>query len=134
VVSALEVQLTADAPVSHGHGTTNPDAYNVFLLGGQLQSQGTIAGWRQAIEAFQKAISLDPGYAEAYAGLALSEYFLSDATADAALGKSAEQAAQRAIDIDPQLATGYSVRAYLRAGLHFDWAGGAGGRPTGSVA
>jgi len=123
VVSALKVQLTGDAAVSRGHGTTNPDAYNAFLLGRQLHSQSTVAGWRQAIEAFQKAIGLDPRYAEAYAGLAMSEYYLSDGTADADLAKSAEQAAQRAIDIDPQLANGYSVRGFLRANLHFDWTG-----------
>jgi TolB-like protein len=123
VVSALKVQLSGDAAASHGHGTTSPDAYNLFLLGRQLHSQSTVAGWRQAIEAFQKAISLDPRYAEAYAGLAMSQYYLSDGTADAALGKSAEQAAQRAIDIDPQLANAYSVRGFLRANLHFDWTG-----------
>lgn len=125
VVSALKVQLTGGAAASRGHGTTNPEAYNAFLLGRQLQSQGTVAGWRQAIEAYQKAIRLDPRYAEAYAELALSEYFLSDHTGDSALFKSAEQAVQKAIDVDPQLAEGYSVRGFLRSSLHFDWAGRA---------
>jgi TolB-like protein/tetratricopeptide (TPR) repeat protein len=123
VVSALKVQLTGSVAATRGHGTTNPEAYNAFLLGRQLHSQQTAAGWRQAIEEFKKAISLDPRYADAYAELALSEYSLSDQTSDVALGKSAEQAAQRAIDLDPQLANSYSVRGYLRASLHFDWAG-----------
>jgi TolB-like protein len=123
VVSALKVQLNGDAAVSRGHGTTNPQAYDAFLLGKQLYNQNTVTGWRQAIEAYKKAIGLDPRYAEAYAALAMSEYFLSDETGDTAIGKSAEQVAQRAIDIDPQLANGYSVRGFLRANLHFDWAG-----------
>ena len=123
VVSALKVQLTGGAAAARGQGTTNPEAYNAFLLGRQLHSQGTVDGWRQATEAYQKAISLDPRYADAYAELALSEYFLSDETSDVALGKSAEQAAQRAIDLDPRLAYGYSVRGKLRAALHLDWAG-----------
>jgi eukaryotic-like serine/threonine-protein kinase len=92
-------------------------------LGRQLDSQATVAAWRQAIDAYRTAISLDPRYAEAYAELALSEYHLSDHIANSALGKSAEQAAQKAIDLDPQLAYGYSVRGLLRAYLHFDWAG-----------
>jgi TolB-like protein len=125
VVSALKVRMTGGAAVSRRHGTTNPEAYNAFLLGRQLHSQYTVAAWRQAIEAYKNAISLDPRYAEAYAGLALSERYLSDQTSDTALGKSAEQVAQRAIDLDPQLADGYSVRGYLRASLHFDWAGAA---------
>ena len=123
VVSALKVQLTGGAKVSRGHGTANPQAYNAFLLGKQLFSQNTVDAWRQAIEAYREAIRLDPSYAEAYAGLAMSEYFLSDGTGDAALGKSAEQVAQRAIDINSQLADGYTVRGLLRATLHFDWAG-----------
>jgi TolB-like protein len=123
VVSALKVQLTGGAAAPRGRGTANPQAYDAFLLGNQLFSQNTVAAWRQAIEAYREAIRLDPRYAEAYAGLALSEYFLSDGTGDAALGKSAEQVAQRAIDINPQLADGYTVRGLLRANLHFDWAG-----------
>ena len=124
VASALKIQLTGNAAASRGHGTTNPEAYNAFLLGRQLYGQGTVAGWREAIEAYQKAIRLDPRYAEAYAELAESEFYLSDQTGDLALGKSAEQAVQKAIDLDPQLAEGYSVRGYLRS-LHFDWAGAA---------
>ena len=123
VVSALKVQLSGDAAAPRGHCTTNPQAYNAFLLGKQLFSKNTVDAWRQAIEAYREAIRLDPRYAEAYAGLAMSQYFLSDGTGDAALGKSAEQVAQRAIDIDPRLAIGYSVRGLLRATLHFDWAG-----------
>jgi TolB-like protein len=123
VVSALKVQLTGAAAAPPGRGTANPQAYDAFLLGKQLFSQNTVAAWRQAIEAYREAIRLDPRYAEAYAGLAMSEYFLSDGTGDAALGKSAEQVAQRAIDINPQLADGYTVRGLLRANLHFDWAG-----------
>jgi TolB-like protein/tetratricopeptide (TPR) repeat protein len=123
VASALKVQLTGDAVASRGHGTANPQAYNAFLLGKQLFNQNTVDGWRQAIEAYREAVRLDPRYAEAYAALALSEYFLSDGTGDAALGKSAEQVAQRSIDINPELADGYSVRGLLRADLHFDWTG-----------
>lgn len=123
VVAALKVQLTGTAAASRGHATTNPEAYNAFLLGRQLDSQATVSGWRQAIDAYDTAISLDPRYAEAYAELSLSQYHLSDQIADAALGKLAEQAAQKAIDLNPEMAYGYSVRGLLRANRHFDWAG-----------
>ena len=106
-----------------GDGTTNPDAYNAYLLGRQLHLQGTVTSWRQAIEAYEKAIELDPHYADAYADLAVSEYYLADQTGDHALGKAAEQAAQKAIDLDPRLASGYSVRAFLRYLYRYEWVG-----------
>jgi TolB-like protein/DNA-binding winged helix-turn-helix (wHTH) protein/Flp pilus assembly protein TadD len=123
VVTALKVQLNEGSMAARGHGTTNPEAYNAYLLGRQLHLQGIVPTWRQAIEAYQKAISLDPHYADAYADLAVSEYYLADQTGDHALAKSAEQAAQKAIDLDPRLATGYSVRGNLRYLYRYDWIG-----------
>ncbi len=123
VVTALKVQLNGESTVARGHGTTNPEAYNAYLLGRQLHLQGTVPSWHQAIEAYEKAIGLDPHYADAYADLAVSEYYLADQTGDHALGKLAEQSAQKAIDLDPNLATGYSVRAFLRYLYRYDWVG-----------
>ncbi len=123
VVTALKVQLNGGSTATRGHGTTNPEAYNAYLLGRQLHMQSTVPTWRQAIEAYQKAIALDPRYADGYADLAMSEYFLAENTGDHALGKLAEQAAQKAIDLDPRLATGYSVRGVLRYLHRYDWVG-----------
>ena len=123
VVTALKVQLNEESTAARGHGTTNPEAYNAYLLGRQLYMQGTVPTWRQAIEAYQKAIGLDPHYADAYADLAVSEYYVADQTGDPALWKLAEQAAQKAIDLDPRLATGYSVRGNLRYLHRHDWVG-----------
>ena len=123
VVLALKLKL-AGAQVAAGvHGTTNPEAFNAYLLGRQLNEQFTVPTWHQAIEAFQKAISLDPHYAEAYADLALSEFYLADQTGDRDMGNLAEQTAQKAVDVDPSLAIGYSTRGVLREGRHFDWIG-----------
>ena len=123
VVSALKVQLSGGSMATRGHGTTNPEAYNAYLLGRQLYLQGTVPSWHQAIEAYQKAIALDPHYADAYAELAVSQYFVADQTGDPALWKAAEEAAQKAIDLDPSLASGYSVRGTLRYLHRYDWVG-----------
>jgi TolB-like protein/tetratricopeptide (TPR) repeat protein len=128
VVSALKVKLAgtpvAAAAAAAGHGTTNPEAYDAYLLGRQLHDQATEAGFRGAIEAYQKAISLDPGYSDAYASLAMSEIFLGEQTGDHALMAQADEAANRAVELDPGLPNGYVARGFLRYGNHFDWAGG----------
>src|SRR5208282_3853963 len=123
VVAALKVQLNGGSTAVRGHGTSNPGAYGAYLLGRQYYSQSTIATWRQAIEAYQKAIDLDPRYADAYAELAVSEYFLAENTGEVALWKLAEQTAQKAIDLEPLLTTGYSVRGTLRYLHRYDWVG-----------
>jgi TolB-like protein/DNA-binding winged helix-turn-helix (wHTH) protein/Flp pilus assembly protein TadD len=128
VVLALKLKLAGGQTAAGAHGTTNPDAYNAYLLGRSLYTQSayiqsTETGYRQAIEAYQKAINLDPRYADAYAELAMAQYYLGDNTGDLPLETSAEQAAQTAIDIDQRRAIGYTVRGYLRYNMRYDWAG-----------
>jgi len=128
VVSALKLKLAGGQTAAGAHGTTNPEAYNAYLLGRNLYIrsayiQSTETGYRQAIEAYQKAINLDPRYADAYAELAMAQYYLGDYTGDLALETSAEQAAQQAIEIDQHRASGYAVRGYLRFNMRYDWVG-----------
>jgi TolB-like protein/DNA-binding winged helix-turn-helix (wHTH) protein/Flp pilus assembly protein TadD len=128
VVLALKLKLAGGQAAAGAHGTTSPEAYNAYLLGRNLYIQSAYiqsieTGYRQAIEAYQKAINLDPHYADAYAELAMARYYLGDYTGDLALETSAEQAAQKAIDIDQHRAIGYTVRGYLRFNIRYDWAG-----------
>ena len=122
VVEALKVKL---APTQHvsSYRTSNTEAYNQFLLGRQFFNRGNLEGWQRSIEAYRKAIALDPNYASAYAGVALSEEYLADWTGDAAGLKRAEAAAERAIALAPDEAAGYAARADLRASFAWDWAG-----------
>jgi TolB-like protein/DNA-binding winged helix-turn-helix (wHTH) protein len=122
VVEALKVKLAPTQQVASRH-TSNTEAYNQFLLGRQFFNRGNLDGWRRSAEAYHKAIVLDPHYAAAYAGLALSEEYLADWTGDAAGLKRAEEAAEKAIALAPDEANGYAVRADLRASFSWDWAG-----------
>ena len=51
-------------------GTTVPEAHEAYLRGRYLWSQRAYGSLRNAITEFQRAIALDPSYAEAYSGLA----------------------------------------------------------------
>ncbi len=59
-----------DRIVLAAHGTTDPSAYDQFLRGrGYLLDYHKHENIDSAISAFNRALSLDPKYAEAYAGL-----------------------------------------------------------------
>ena len=51
-------------------GTGDPDAYDALLLGFLHQKDFNVEELRTAMEHFQRAIDLDPGYVRAYLGLA----------------------------------------------------------------
>jgi TolB-like protein/DNA-binding winged helix-turn-helix (wHTH) protein/Flp pilus assembly protein TadD len=122
VVEALKVQLTPKQRVSSSP-TSNAEAYNQFLLGRQFFNRGNRDGFSRSIEAYRKAIALDPHYAVAYARLAVSEAYLADDIGDAAEMKRSEEAADQAIALAPDEADGYAARAALRASFLWDWAG-----------
>ena len=79
-----------------------------------------------AAEAFRRAISLDPNYAAAWAGLA---HALHDAAEDlqpaeqAAMRTESLAAAEKAVALGPQIADGYAARGYLRTWDLRDFAG-----------
>ena len=123
VVSALQLKLEAGAPEKGPRGTTNIEAHNQYLLGRQLNRRGGAEGFRQSAEAYRKAIALDPNYAAPYAGLALAEALLADATGDASGLERAGQEVDKAIALEPSDAIGYAARSYIRTTWLWDWIG-----------
>ena len=84
-------------------GTGNIEAYEHYLRGMSLWHLRTADSLTQAIEEFNRAISLDPRFAKAYAGLALTYvviegYVLLD---NASTREKAEAAANAALSLDP---------------------------------
>ncbi len=126
VVTALRVHLL---PMQKTAGqeelrTENLEAYNLYLQGRQSYNQGDAAGYQGAVTAFRGATALDPGYAAAYAALALAQFWVADNTGSTADYESALAAAEKAIALAPGLAAGYAARGFVRAIYRFDFAGG----------
>jgi TolB-like protein/tetratricopeptide (TPR) repeat protein len=132
VVRALQVRLLAGrGPSSQLHRTADPEAYAQFLLGRQLGHGDTVAEARQAVEAYRRAIALDPTYAPAWAGLSQSIFwgYANENGTAAALKRAGEEAlaaAEQAVSLAPELAEGYAARGFLRVTADWDWAGARG--------
>jgi serine/threonine protein kinase/tetratricopeptide (TPR) repeat protein len=129
VVAALKVRLLPEErPRASKRRTSNPEAYNQYLLGRYFFDRGNPENYRRSVEAYQKAVALDPGFAAAYAGLSISEALEADIFVEssgrlAQARKTALAAAAEALALDPDLAEGYTARGYLRSTATWDWAG-----------
>ncbi|HHY48303.1 MAG TPA: hypothetical protein GYA10_00920, partial [Alphaproteobacteria bacterium] len=108
--------LTTLLPTAATQGAHVPpaEARELYLSGVYDWNTRTPAGLRRAIQTFEAAIAIDPGYAAAYAGLAnaynlLSQYSLAPA---AEAYPKAKAAAEKALALDPELAEGYAALAF----------------------
>jgi len=126
VVEALKANLIVAKPALASRRTTNPAAYDLYLLAHHAYLQSDRPSGQRSIQAYREAIRLDPDYAQPYAGLAIENYIyaafydpptLPAATADAL------HLVERAIELAPDLADAYSVRAFIRMRANFDYEG-----------
>ena len=78
-------------------------AYDFFLKGLDLLYQGTSERLHEAIYFFEKAIEQDPGFARAYADIAITYYFLDIFQAEKQYTDQINTFADQALLMDPQL-------------------------------
>lgn len=105
VLTDTEKQAIAKIP------TADVRAYDFYLQGRQFFHQFRRKGFDLAREMFAKAIEIDPGYARAYAGIADCSaflYFYWDSSS--ANLEQADQASQKALELDPDLAEAHASR------------------------
>ncbi len=113
VVKALKVKLLGEdtAHLSPG-GTTNAEALQAYLQGVHYRNRGSDeAALQNAAAAFQKAIELDPEYAQAYAGLGVAwdQLATNNFVGLDQVTSKVGAAADKAIELAPDLADGYQV-------------------------
>ncbi len=122
IFEKLRVRLTGEEKrKATKRYTENADAYQLYLKGRFYWNQGTVAGLKQSIEYLQQAITKDPKYALAYAGLADSYLSLGSFWVEAI--SEAKAAALRAIELDPTLAEAHVALGHIRLWLDWEWAG-----------
>ncbi|MEJ2257920.1 MAG: hypothetical protein P8X98_13145 [Woeseiaceae bacterium] len=120
VVDVLQVTLLGEAPTVR---TTSTDAYTLYLEGQHFLERDLPSTWPKGLEAFEKALDIDPGYAPAWYGRAramreMANFGLYDLHEGTEL---AREWAQRAVEIDPTLAVSWAWLAHFSLSYDWDW-------------
>ena len=129
VVNALKVALLGEQSVTTDRGTDNIDAYNEVLKGGYFLNYLTRENLDNAFAAFKKATELDPTFARAWTGLAMTEYNRVAGIAGSSGGDFREgfhrvrAYATRAIDLQPDNVEAYIAQAMVAQGADWDLVG-----------
>ena len=113
IVDALKIKLLPEEKKAIEHrGTTNAEAYNLYLMARQMWVSGNYGDVRRdeiVLRTARSAIAIDPNYAEAWALSAIAE-----ASLRYHHGRDVDDglaAAEKALKLNPNLAAAYSVRA-----------------------
>lgn len=107
VVGNLKLKLLGNYPTSE---VTDPEAYRMFMLARDRSRRQSRESLEQAIQLLEQVVEIDPQYAHAWSEQSI---VLGNATANGLLpwdtgNERAMAAARKAIEIDPELALGYS--------------------------
>lgn len=107
--------------------TTNPNAYQEYLIGKHLLNQRTGESILSSITHFDKAIEEDPAFALPYTQLAYA-YTLSGAAGYGnvprpAVESKAKAAVMKALELDSTLAEAHAALGYIKFRIDWDWAG-----------
>jgi len=129
VVTATKLKLLSrQATVPAARRTANPEVYTQFLLARQFFNRGVVEDYRRSVEAYERAIALDPSYAPARAGLgeALTWMVNAELTTPQMRIEGQQRAlgeAEKAVALAPDLAEANRVRGAIRMSVLWDWAG-----------
>jgi tetratricopeptide (TPR) repeat protein len=121
VVEALKIELLGEAPKAE---VVDPEAYALSLKARYLYAKWGKENFENAVTAYQQALAIDPGYAEAWAGLSvtyLSQTQSGYLTSDKGL-VLARNAVDKALELNPKLATAWARLALIQGMFEWDWA------------
>ena len=126
IAARLRSQLsTSEKQQVTRQGTQNPEAYELYLKGHYFWNKRTASDLNTAISYFNQAIAKDPGYAQAYLGIAdvysvLSAYGGSPSE----VYPRSNTAARKALELDATLAHPHAVLGANEMEYDWDFAGG----------
>jgi len=103
----------------------NPEAYQLYLKGRYEWNKRTAESLKDSTAYFEQAIARDPGYAQAYAGLADVYNVIGGYTSlsPQETFPKARVAATKALELDDTLAEAHTALAMTRSQYDWDWTG-----------
>jgi DNA-binding winged helix-turn-helix (wHTH) protein/TolB-like protein len=117
MVDVLSLNLTQDEKAELTKRLThNPEAYALYLKGNYFWNKRG-AEVQKSIDYFRKAIALDPGFVEAYVGLAKVNATTIERSPEA------ELLVEKALKLDNTCAEAHATLGFIRMFLHWDWEG-----------
>jgi TolB-like protein/Tfp pilus assembly protein PilF len=101
----------------------NPAAHDEYLLGRYLLWKFIEEDRARAVEHFNRAIQIDPGYAAAHAGLAHAWWMrgVFGPLSMKEVAPPAGAAARRALELDDRLAEAHAAKAYVQGMFDWNW-------------
>jgi len=107
-------------------GTSNPEAYRLYLQGMYLANNRNLKDAQKAVDILEQAVSLDPGYAHAWAGLAYAHRTLSIYTTSFSTHETYQKsmaAINKALSLDQNLSEAHSALCENKYLYEWDFAG-----------
>jgi TolB-like protein/tetratricopeptide (TPR) repeat protein len=125
VADATRVTISATDDRRRASPTAvNPKAYEAYLRGLYFRKRWQVGGCIQADQYFLEAIALDQNFAPPYAGRAFCHAFPDRlGLPGSQIHPLARAAAERALELDPNLAAGHYAVAVIKWRLEYDWVG-----------
>jgi TolB-like protein/predicted Zn-dependent protease len=112
IVSALKLTLLpAEKKAIEQRSTTNPEAYKLYLMARQYNAMGNSRHRDITVRVCQRAVEIDPGYARAWALLAICQANLR--MVNVGTGDTGWAAAERALALEPDLAEAHAARGRI---------------------
>ena len=124
IAQRLRIELSGDrGPGLQKNYTSNSKAYELFLKGRFHYEKRTKADIEKGIDYYNEALALDPNFALAYVGIANAYQVMPSYgfMAPKEAGPKAKMAAQKALEIDPDLAEAHAALANVAGVLFWDW-------------
>jgi TolB-like protein/lipoprotein NlpI len=124
IAEALETKL--GRPVkrqARARQPANPEAYQAYLEGRYYMHQVTATGIGRALECYQRAVRLDPGYALPHAGMAERVYYQAIylSARPREIVPAALASLARALQLDPSASDAHLARGIFSAFYEYNW-------------
>ncbi|MFL5338321.1 MAG: adenylate/guanylate cyclase domain-containing protein [Geminicoccaceae bacterium] len=104
--------IAADREAAKRKPPKNLNAYDLYLLGMEAQGRATPEGLEEAIQLLQRSLAVDPNFARAWTGLAVTYASLADMkNYPADIRQAREAAARKAVALDPADAQAHAALA-----------------------